>query len=137
MAELATTTPPVAAGPERDALLATKLHVPVLRPVAWLALDEGDNDPARFWRHAGAALDTVHPGVAEQVVWVLDDYHLIQAPAVHASLVFLPTWPSTPTPRPCGPRVGSAQPPTRPGPPDASRSGSEGVALTGTTAAVR
>ncbi len=59
MAELATTTPPVAAGPERDALLATKLHVPV-RPVAWLALDEGDNDPARFWRHAGAALDTVH-----------------------------------------------------------------------------
>ena len=26
-------------------------------PVAWLSLDAGDNDPARFWRHAAAALD--------------------------------------------------------------------------------
>jgi LuxR family transcriptional regulator, maltose regulon positive regulatory protein len=26
-------------------------------PVAWLSLDEGDNDPARFWRHVVAALD--------------------------------------------------------------------------------
>src|SRR5215218_11120194 len=34
------------------------------RPVAWLSLDEGDNDPARFWRHVAAALDTVRPGVA-------------------------------------------------------------------------
>jgi ATP/maltotriose-dependent transcriptional regulator MalT len=24
------------------------------RPVAWLSLDAGDNDPARFWRHAVA-----------------------------------------------------------------------------------
>jgi hypothetical protein len=29
------------------------------RPVAWLSLDAGDNDPARFWRHAVAALDCV------------------------------------------------------------------------------
>jgi len=27
------------------------------RPVAWLSLDAGDNDPARFWRHVVAALD--------------------------------------------------------------------------------
>jgi LuxR family transcriptional regulator, maltose regulon positive regulatory protein len=27
------------------------------QPVAWLSLDAGDNDPARFWRHAVAALD--------------------------------------------------------------------------------
>jgi LuxR family transcriptional regulator, maltose regulon positive regulatory protein len=86
------------------------------RPVAWLSLDPGDNDPARFWRHAAAALDTVQPGLAErvagllgglpasfeavvatlvdelaadEVVLVLDDYHLVQAPAVHASLEFL------------------------------------------------
>jgi LuxR family maltose regulon positive regulatory protein len=89
------------------------------RPVAWLTLDEADNDPARFWRHAAAALDTVRPGVAErvaallrslqptsfeavvttlvnefadvadEVVLVLDDYHLIQAPQVHQSLEFL------------------------------------------------
>jgi LuxR family transcriptional regulator, maltose regulon positive regulatory protein len=89
------------------------------RPVAWLSLDDGDNDPVRFWRHAAAALDTVRPGVAdrvgallqglqppsfeavvtalvnelagvaEEVVLVLDDYHLIQAPQVHQSLEFL------------------------------------------------
>jgi LuxR family maltose regulon positive regulatory protein len=89
------------------------------RPVAWLSLDDGDNDPARFWRHVAAALDTVHPGVAqhvaallsglqpssfqavvttlvnelagvaEEVVLVLDDYHLIQAPQVHQSFGFL------------------------------------------------
>jgi len=88
-------------------------------PVAWLSLDEDDNDPTRFWRHVAAALDRVRPGVAErvaallgpppprsfeglvaalvnelagvadEVVLVLDDYHLIQAPPVHASLGFL------------------------------------------------
>jgi LuxR family transcriptional regulator, maltose regulon positive regulatory protein len=89
------------------------------RPVAWLSLDDADNDPARFWRHTTAALERVHPvdadrvaallgglqptsfeavvtalvnelaGVTEEVVLVLDDYHLVQAPAVHASLGFL------------------------------------------------
>jgi ATP/maltotriose-dependent transcriptional regulator MalT len=89
------------------------------RPVAWLSLDDADNDPARFWRHAAAALDRVCPGVAEpvaallgpppprsfeglvttllneldgvaeEVVLVVDDYHLIQAPPVHQSLGFL------------------------------------------------
>jgi ATP/maltotriose-dependent transcriptional regulator MalT len=164
MTEPPTTTLPGAAGPARDALLATKLHVPrprtgfvprprllarlgegmacelVLictpagfgktsllgdwvrggrRPVAWLSLDEGDNDPARFWRHVVAALDRVHPGGAEragalladlqsasleavvttlvnelagvtdEIVLVLDDYHLVQAAPVHASLGLL------------------------------------------------
>jgi LuxR family transcriptional regulator, maltose regulon positive regulatory protein len=37
------------------------------RPVAWLSLDPGDNDPARFWRHAAAALDRLRPGIAERV----------------------------------------------------------------------
>ena len=37
------------------------------RPAAWLSLDAGDNDPARFWRHAVAALDRVCPGIAERV----------------------------------------------------------------------
>jgi len=36
-------------------------------PVAWLSLDAGDNDPARFWRHAVAALDGVRPGISEQM----------------------------------------------------------------------
>jgi LuxR family transcriptional regulator, maltose regulon positive regulatory protein len=89
------------------------------RPVAWLSLDDADNDPVRFWRHAAAALDTVRPGVLDRVgallqglqptsfeavvttlvnelagvideiVLVLDDYHLIQAPQFHQSLGFL------------------------------------------------
>jgi ATP/maltotriose-dependent transcriptional regulator MalT len=89
------------------------------RPVARLSLDDADNDPVRFWRHAAAAPDGVRPGIAdrvaallqglqptsfeavvtalvneltgvtEEVVLVLDDYHLVQAPQVHASLGFL------------------------------------------------
>ena len=39
----------------------------VRRPVAWLSLDAGDNDPARFWRHAVAALDRVRPGIGERM----------------------------------------------------------------------
>jgi LuxR family maltose regulon positive regulatory protein len=37
------------------------------QPVAWLSLDAGDNDPARFWRHAVAALDRALPGTGERV----------------------------------------------------------------------
>ena len=91
------------------------------RLVAWLSLDAADNDPARFWRHAVAALDRVRPGIAEragsllgpppppsfeglvtalvnelaaqpgedEVLLVVDDYHLIEAQPVHASLEFL------------------------------------------------
>jgi LuxR family maltose regulon positive regulatory protein len=88
-------------------------------PVAWLSLDQGDSDPARFWRYVAAALDGLRPGiaqqvavllrgpqqppmeamltvvvnqlagVAEEVVLVLDDYHLIDDPAVHGSLAML------------------------------------------------
>ena len=89
------------------------------RPVAWLSLDTGDNDPARFWRYVAAALDRVRPGIGEQVAVllrgpqqppleavvttlinelallpgevtiVLDDYNLIDAQPVHASIAFL------------------------------------------------
>jgi LuxR family maltose regulon positive regulatory protein len=37
------------------------------RPVAWLGLDSGDSDPARFWRYAVAALDRARPGLAGRV----------------------------------------------------------------------
>ena len=85
--------------------------------VAWLSLDAGDNDPARFWRHAVAALDRARPGIgdrvapllgppapasfqglvtalindlaADQALLVLDDYHVIGSPQVHESLAFL------------------------------------------------
>src|SRR5262245_4550855 len=94
------------------------------RPVAWLSVDAGDNDPARFWRYVAAALEGVRPGAGapveallggpqrppleavatavinqlavlpgeDAVVLVLDDYHLIEAPAVHDSVVFLLEW---------------------------------------------
>jgi LuxR family transcriptional regulator, maltose regulon positive regulatory protein len=90
------------------------------RPVAWLSLDAGDNDPVRFWRHVVAALDRARPGTGGRIapllrpppssfeglvtalinelaaqpaengiVLVLDDYHLVDAWPVHASLAFL------------------------------------------------
>src|SRR5579862_4747939 len=37
------------------------------RPVAWLGLDGGDNDPARFWRYAVAALNRARPGLGGRV----------------------------------------------------------------------
>jgi LuxR family transcriptional regulator, maltose regulon positive regulatory protein len=36
-------------------------------PVAWLSLDSGDNDPARFWRHVAAALERACPGIGDRV----------------------------------------------------------------------
>jgi len=36
-------------------------------PVAWLGLDGGDSDPARFWRYVVAALDRARPGLAGRV----------------------------------------------------------------------
>jgi ATP/maltotriose-dependent transcriptional regulator MalT len=41
------------------------------RPVAWLSLDAGDNDPARFWRYVAAALERVRPGVRAPVAALL------------------------------------------------------------------
>jgi LuxR family transcriptional regulator, maltose regulon positive regulatory protein len=91
------------------------------RPVAWLGLDAGDNDPGRFWRYVVAALDQSQPGIAgrlgpllgppaprsfealmtalinelaaqpgqDEVLLVLDDYHLVDAGPVHESVAFL------------------------------------------------
>ena len=41
------------------------------RQVAWLSLDAGDSDPARFWRHVVAALDRARPGIAGRVAPLL------------------------------------------------------------------
>ncbi len=87
------------------------------RPVAWLGLDGGDSDPARFWRYAVAGLDRARPGLAgrvgplppgsceglvtalvnelaaepgpDEVLLVLDDYHLVDSGPVHESVAFL------------------------------------------------
>jgi len=88
-------------------------------PVAWVSLDEGENDLVRFLSYLIAAVGKVIPGTDEQLapllrgqkistldqvladlinvveraeksfVLVLDDYHLIQEPAVHNAFIFL------------------------------------------------
>jgi len=87
-------------------------------PVAWLSLENGDNDPIRFLSYFIAALQTIKPRFAEGLlanfhslksgavesvltgllneiaeiknpfVLVLDDYHLIQEPAIHGYVSF-------------------------------------------------
>src|SRR5436190_212981 len=42
------------------------------RPVAWLSLDEGDSDPARFLTYLVAALQTVAAEIGEGVLGVLE-----------------------------------------------------------------
>jgi LuxR family maltose regulon positive regulatory protein len=89
------------------------------RPVAWYALDEGDNDPVRFWNYFVAAVQKHIPDFGETaltslqpsqplpqqtfvaqlvnelvfydqpLVIVLDDYHLIQNTAIHEALAYL------------------------------------------------
>jgi LuxR family maltose regulon positive regulatory protein len=88
-------------------------------PVAWLSLDEGDNDPVRFWTYLITACRSTLEGVGESalkalqtdqglsenavpsilindlvtqgqsILLVLDDYHTIKTPSIHAGLQFL------------------------------------------------
>lgn len=87
--------------------------------VAWLSLERLDNDPVRFWSAVLAALRMRFPTVGEaalaqvqtpqpsqmtpllttlindlaaageEVTLILDDYHVIEEPSIHASLQFL------------------------------------------------
>ena len=89
------------------------------RPVAWLSLDEGDNDPTRFLTYLVAALQTIAANIGEGVlgvlqspqppptesilttllneittipdnfILVLDDYHVIDSKPVDDALTFL------------------------------------------------
>ena len=52
-------------------------------PVAWLCLDPGDNDPARFWRHVVAALDRACPAIGERMAPLLGP----SAPSSYRGLV--------------------------------------------------
>jgi len=86
---------------------------------AWLSLDLGDNDPVRFWSYLIAAIQTIQPQIgveayqivsashlrkaelvaislinditqlAQDLIVVLDDYHVIDAGQVHESLSYL------------------------------------------------
>ena len=86
---------------------------------AWVSLDEGDNDPKRFWSYLIHACQSVQPAIGQNalallqatqplpdetlpslliqefvqlqddLVLVLDDYHSIQNPAIQAGMSFL------------------------------------------------
>ena len=88
-------------------------------PVGWLSLDEGDNDPTRFFSYLVAALQSVDERIGkdalsllgspqplppqailtsltndiatvpEDFALVLDDFHVIRAEPIHSALAFL------------------------------------------------
>ncbi|MGE5222200.1 MAG: AAA family ATPase, partial [Omnitrophica WOR_2 bacterium] len=99
--------------------LVSKFVSQLQRPVAWVSLDEGDNDAVQFWTYlitacqlvwediGGSALELFNsqqelpPDTApsilindltaddRQIVLVLDDYHTIQTRSIHAGMQFL------------------------------------------------
>lgn len=96
----------------------TRISQPKVR-TAWVSLDEGDNDPVRFWDYFIAALQTLQPGCGEKILpWlhssqppstepmltalinelnrvtddflvILDDYHLIESQQIHDGITYL------------------------------------------------
>jgi LuxR family maltose regulon positive regulatory protein len=104
------------AGSGKTTLLAQWSATAGAGRVAWVSLDEGDNDPTRFWVYVVEALRTVEPGVGAAALdalrrpsadlyravlpgllnqlsaagsplfLVLDDYHLITNSACHQIL---------------------------------------------------
>lgn len=106
------------AGFGKTTLLADWAHSTASR-VAWLSLDPLDNDPSRFWRHVLAAIDRAgtpmseralsmldpragasSEGIAaaminefaalpEDLMLILDDYHVVGSPTIHDGLSFL------------------------------------------------
>jgi LuxR family maltose regulon positive regulatory protein len=106
------------AGFGKTTLLAQWCAVEGADRVAWVSLDEGDNDPTRFWVYIVEALRTVEPSVGTAalaalhrtgadlyravlpgllnelgavgapLVLVLDDYHLVTNATCHQTLGF-------------------------------------------------
>ena len=89
------------------------------RRITWVSLDEGDNDPTRFWSYFIAGLQRLNPGLGENallllqspqppplelclttllnevatfpepIALILDDYHVIENPSLHEAVIFL------------------------------------------------
>ena len=57
------------------------------RPAAWLSLDAGDNDPARFWRYVVAALERVRPRACAPVGALLRGPHMPPLEAVVTAVI--------------------------------------------------
>jgi len=56
-------------------------------PVAWLSLDEGDNDSARFWSHFIAALQTLSANIGAETLGALQSPQLPSIEAILTSLL--------------------------------------------------
>lgn len=105
------------AGSGKTTLISAWLHSSD-RASTWLSLDEGDNDPVRFFAYLIAALQVIQKDTGnilqrlletapamtpesmatilindleacEPFVLVLDDYHAVSEPAIHGALAFL------------------------------------------------
>jgi LuxR family maltose regulon positive regulatory protein len=86
------------AGFGKTTLLSEWLRATAAR-VAWLSLDEADNDLQRFLAHVAAALDApdAEPsalvnhldGLPGETVLALDDYHVIETPEIHEAVSLL------------------------------------------------
>ena len=57
------------------------------RPVAWLSLDEGDNDPTRFFTYLVAALQTLDPNLGQAALGLLRSPQPPSPEAVVATLI--------------------------------------------------
>jgi LuxR family maltose regulon positive regulatory protein len=109
------------AGFGKTTLLSNWVHSlsPERARVAWVSVDEGDNEPVLFWRYVLTALDRALPGLCtelvtylqtqqapplrsvlqallnrlaeehEQFILILNDYHLITEQAIHTTLTYL------------------------------------------------
>lgn len=103
----------------KSALVVDWIHSRAEPRPAWLALDEGDDQPALFWRYFVAALQARYAGIGEtaqtilnapqppeletilaalvnelaaaeeSLALVIDDYHLIRSLEIHNNLNFL------------------------------------------------
>ncbi|RJX38813.1 helix-turn-helix transcriptional regulator [Paenibacillus pinisoli] len=107
------------AGYGKTTLISAWAHQRQGWAIGWLSLDEGDNDPVRFWQYVAAAIDCCRPGFAGRVMpalasmpsegfesflirfmnelrndkgrvyLVLDDFHLIREPLVIEAFFYL------------------------------------------------
>ncbi|MEO0824349.1 MAG: helix-turn-helix transcriptional regulator, partial [Cyanobacteria bacterium J06642_9] len=107
------------AGFGKTTLLAEWVAAVPKRPVAWVSLDQSDNDPAVFWTYLITALQNIQPSLGERslsllqspqppsiesvlmtllneltaieadIALVLDDYHAIATQTIHEGIGFL------------------------------------------------
>ncbi|MEM8808259.1 MAG: LuxR C-terminal-related transcriptional regulator [Cyanobacteria bacterium P01_G01_bin.38] len=107
------------AGFGKTTLLAEWVAAVPTRPIAWVSLDQSDNDPAFFWTYLITALHKIQPRLGERSLsllqspqpppiesalmmllneltaveadfaLLLDDYHVIETQAIHHGIGFL------------------------------------------------